>query len=430
VRYGNGGRVKTNSQKVKPLNISEARKKFAAMATCYFLGTFNDNFFKQAVLLLAVTAVHKEFQGYALMMFTLPFVVFAAYAGWLADKFSKRRVVIAAKWMELMAMVAGGIGIVTGSWVLIFTMLAIMGTQATIFSPAINGSIPELYSGNDVVKANGIFRMAVMTAILFGSGVSGFVLDIPGTVFFDVQIGKIILAGVIVAVALLGVMASYAVYSRDAADPKKPFPWKGPFDTIRVLYKLRTDVLLSLVIILDVFIWFAGSIQILLINPLGVEQFNFSKSKTSLLLVAQLLGIGIGGLISSRFTKGSRWYRILIPAGLGMSLCMGLVASVPYLPYELGEITLFASIGCVGLFGGLFMIPLESFIQIRPSSKSKGTVWASANFIIFTGIIVSGSVGNFLNSHFEPTQGFGIMSAFSFLVSLFLVYLFRKGDLK
>jgi len=400
------------------------------MAACYFLGTFNDNFFKQAVLLLAVTTVHKKFQGYALMTFTVPFVILAAYAGWLADRFSKRRVVIAAKWMELTAMVAGGIGVITDSWALIFTMLIIMGTQATIFSPAINGSIPELYSGNDVVKANGIFRMAVMTAILFGSGVSGFILDIPGTVLFDVPKGRVVLACMIVAVALLGVMTSYAVYSRNAADPKKKFPWTGPINTIRVLYNLRTDVLLSLVIILDVFIWFAGSIQILLINPLGVEQFHFSKSKTSLLLVSQLLGIGVGGLISSRFTKGARWYRILIPAGLGMSVCMGLVSIVPTLSPAAGEIILFASIGCVGLFGGLFMIPLESFIQIRPPIKSKGTVWASANFIIFSGIIVSGSVGNLLNAHFQPTQGFGIMGVFSFIVSLFLIFLFRKGDLK
>jgi acyl-[acyl-carrier-protein]-phospholipid O-acyltransferase / long-chain-fatty-acid--[acyl-carrier-protein] ligase len=426
----NGGRVKTSNQKDKPISRSEARKKLAAMAACYFLGTFNDNFFKQAVFTLAVRSDLINNQGHAVEAFTAPFILFAAYAGWLSDKFAKRRIVIAAKWIELIAMVAGGIGIVTGSWIMIYTMLFIMGTQATIFSPAINGSIPELYSGNDVVKANGIFRMVVMIAILLGMGLSGPVYSLQGLMIFDIPKGRIAISLIIIVLALIGVIMSYAVYSRDAAAPKKPFPWFGPLNTLKVLFDIRLDKLLSIVILLDVFIWFAGSVQIQLLNPLGLKQYGFNEIKTGLLIVSQLIGIGVGGLLSSKFTKGERWYRILIPAGFGMSLCMGIISQVPSISMPLGEVVLFAAVGGVGVFGGLFMIPLESFIQIRPAAKNKGTVWASANFLIFLGILLSGPAGNLLNSIFKPTSGYGYLGIFSFVISILVVFLFRKGDHK
>lgn len=420
----------TQSSAQIPESGREVKKHFAAMAGCYFLGTFNDNFFKQAVLLLAVSNQMTQFQGYALMAFTLPFVILASISGWLSDRYSKRHVVIISKWIELTAMTAGAFGIITGSWTLIMVMLFTMGSQAAFFSPAINGAIPELYTGNSVVKANGVFRMSVMVAILLGTGLSGFVQDIPGRSFFDFDKWRLIMAGVIISVAVLGILASYKVFSKGPADPGKPFPWAGPFSTLKVLFDLRRDTLLISVILFDVFIWSAGSIQILLINPMGVLQFGMTKSVTSLLLVAQLIGIGAGGLLSSRFTKGATWYKVIIPAGVGMALFMGFVGLVPFMPQMLQMPLLFVSIGCVGLFGGLFMIPLESFIQIRPSADNKGTVWASANFITFLGILFSGLYGNLLNDIMRPTNGFAVLGLVTLAVTSVAFILFRKGDLE
>src|SRR5512140_1817175 len=136
---------KTDSEMSLKERIRKARGKFAAMAGTYFVGVFNDNFFKQTAMLMAVAAGRSSLQGYATIIFTLPFIVFAAHAGWCADRFSKRSVVIAAKALELTAMIFGALGVFYGNWVLILVMLGIEGVQATIFSPAINGSIPELY---------------------------------------------------------------------------------------------------------------------------------------------------------------------------------------------------------------------------------------------------------------------------------------------
>ena len=125
--------------------IKEARGKFIAMAATYCLGVFNDNYFKQAAMLMAVSAGLSGLQGTATVLFALPFILFSSSAGWLADRFPKRGVVIATKALELAAMLIGAVGVIMTSWTCILAMVFLMGWQSTLFSPALNGAIPELY---------------------------------------------------------------------------------------------------------------------------------------------------------------------------------------------------------------------------------------------------------------------------------------------
>src|SRR5512133_1087842 len=130
--------------------IRKARGKFLAMAVTYSLGAFNDSFFKQAACLLALAGGIGYLQSVVGMVFTLPFIFLAAPAGWLADRFPKRRIVIAAKCLEVTAMLCGAAGICLRNWWLILVMVATMGVHSTIFGPALNGSIPELYPADYV----------------------------------------------------------------------------------------------------------------------------------------------------------------------------------------------------------------------------------------------------------------------------------------
>ena len=154
-----------------------ATRKFAAMAATYALGVFNDNFFKQAACLIAIAIGHTEYQGYAAAVFCLPWLLLAAPAGWMADRFSKRTVVISAKALEVVAMGAGAAGIIMVNWPLIFVMLFLMALQSTIFSPALNGSIPELYPATHVVKANSTVKTVTTCSILVGIILAGIALD-------------------------------------------------------------------------------------------------------------------------------------------------------------------------------------------------------------------------------------------------------------
>lgn len=395
-----------------------------AMAATYALGTFNDNFFKQAVLLLAVAAGMPSMQGYALVIFTAPFLIFAAPAGWLADRFPKRYIVIGAKSLELLAMLAGATGVCYQQWWLIFTMLALMGTQAAIFSPALNGSLPELYPAEYVTRANGVLRLLVTIAILSGVALAGVALDMgKGQALAGVPYGRFVVGMVVIGVAALGLLASFGVPRRAAAAPGVRFPWDGPKRTFSDLWSTRADRLLVATIGADVFIWFAGSLGVLIINPLGKMQYGLSETMTSGLIVAQLVGIAGGGLLAGRFVHGERWYRVMVPAGVGMGVSMLLLAAVPLLPVGAQVPALFALLVLVGVAGGLFLIPAESFIQVRPAADRKGAILAASNFVIFAGILLSGLVSNVLNACLEPTASFGVTGCVALLVCVFL----RRG---
>ena len=143
-------------------------RQTVSLGVSYTLGTFNDNFFKQAILLLAVSMGHTAVQAWGTVLFSLPFVLFSAWAGWLADRYPKCRLVLAAKALEVCAMLAGGWGLLQLHWSGMLAMLFCMGASATLFSPALNGSLPELFAREDVPRVNALFKLATTASILLG----------------------------------------------------------------------------------------------------------------------------------------------------------------------------------------------------------------------------------------------------------------------
>lgn len=409
-----------NSEMPLKERIRKARAKFAAMAGTYFVGVFNDNFFKQTVLLMAVAAGKSRLQGYATVVFTLPFILLAAQAGWFADRFSKRSVVIGAKSLELVAMLFGALGVLYGNWTLILVMLGIEGAQAAIFSPALNGSIPELYPPQYVVTANAVIRMISTAAILAGIAAAGFVLDIKGYLG-HIPLNSLAVSALVIGVSAGGVLISFGVARFPAAAPDARFPWQGPLETLKVLYRTRLDSQLAVAIAANTFFWFIGSLALLILNQLGLSQLKLSNSMTSLLVVAELLGIAAGGLLSIYFTKKTKWYRLPAPAGFIMTVCMLAVTLVPHLDDSIKLFCLFITLAVMGLAAGVYMIPLEAFIQVRPAADCKGATIAAANFAAFSGILLSGPTLNLLNALFiTPANDFAVIAAATLAMSTFL----------
>ena len=406
--------------------IRKGRAKFAAMAGTYFVGGFNDSFFRWAAMLIAVAAGKSEIQGYATIIFFLPFVVFAAQAGWCADRFSKRSVVIAAKVLELAAMIFGAIGILYGDWILILVMLGIEGTQAAIFGPALNGSIPELYPAEYVITANAIIKMISTVAILAGVAAAGFVLDLQGVVG-QWPINHAAVAAVVIGISVCGVLMSFGVAKFPAASPKARFPWRGLIETLKVLYEIRRDSLLAITIAANAFFWFIGSLNLLAIIQLGLSQFGLSNSMTSVLDVAEGVGIAIGGLLSVYFAKRIKWYRLLAPAAAVMAVCMMVVGAVPYFAESAKLACLLVSLTVLGIAGGVFLIPLESFIQVRPAADRKGATIAAANFAAFSGMLLSGPTLNLFNwLAILPSMDFAIMGVMAMAAAILLIFLRKR----
>ncbi|MFH1371251.1 MAG: MFS transporter [Planctomycetota bacterium] len=404
----------------------KTRLKFAAMAAAYSSGNLNDNFFKQSALILAVLSGKAYLQGYATIVFTLPFILFAAYAGFCADRFSKRSMIITAKALELAVMFLVAFAVYSLSWFLMMLSLGLLGLQATLFGPSLNGTIPELYPPHYVPTANAIIRTTVTGSILVGIAAAGFILDINGFVG-NVPVSRIIVVCVVIVVSIIGLAASFGVPKFPAADPNARFPWAGPLNSIKTLFRLRSDSLLTVSVVSSAFFWFIASLQILIVNQLGLAQFGLSAAMTSTLVLIELGGIATGSLLSTLLAKGHKWYRVLVSASGVMAVCMFLMASVPYLPGPVRKPAVVTSLVVLGMAGGLFLIPLASFIQIRPAPDIKGRVIAASSFADFCGISISGVILTLFNKlAIRPSNCFGLMGIMVAMVAIWLFFVLPK----
>lgn len=383
--------------------IKKGRSRFIAMAITYFLGAFNDNFFKQAAMLLAVGAGLSGLQGTATMLFSLPFILFSAYAGWFADRFSKKNVVVGAKFLELAAMVVGAYGIITLNWPCILAMVFIMAAQSALFGPAINGSIPELYPKEYVTTANAVLKLVTTLAILAGIGLAGVALD-QAWFATAIPFGQVLVAIFVLIVSGVGVLVSFGVVKRPAAGTRESFPWLGPLHSLVDLYTVRTDRLLLTAIAGDAFFYFISSIVVLVINVMGLAELALSQTMTSLLVVSLMVGVCVGSFLAAKIASGPQWHTIMGPAVLVMGC--GLVGTFGAIHFA-GEAArlplLIMALVVAGSGGGLFLIPLASFIQLRPRADQKGKIIAVSNFTAFSGIFLSGTCFEVLDAAFTPS---------------------------
>ncbi len=432
-----------NNQDTEHLrHIRHARKHFIAMAGAFALGVFNENFYKSAAAMLAVAAGLTALQSWASLVFTLPFLALAPVTGWLADRFPKRSVVIGAKWMELAAMLAGAVGIcLVGhsplGWPLVFVMLLLIGTQASAFSPALNGSIPELYPEDYVPHANGVLRTVVNLGIMAGTALAGVALSAgekQTCLIPNVPNGQLAVGCIVVVAAVVGLALSYGVVARPAAAPASKFPWEAYRKTFRDLWTMRLDPPLAVAVAATVFIFILGWVEFLVINPLGIDQYKLGKAATGGLLASQLIGIGAGGLLAARLTNRGRWFRMLLPSCALMTGALLAVAAVPHVLAfsRTAQVTaLYLCIGMVGIGGGLFMVPVDSFIQVRPAADRKGSVLAAVNFVVFSGMLLGSLAALPINKYMTPTNGMGLLGISSLLVTLLLIPAVRRwGQVK
>ena len=405
--------------------IRRARGLFAAMVIAYALGVFNDNFFKQVAVLKAQYGGLRWLKGLALGLFALPYLLFSAYAGWLADRFPKRNIIIGTKIWELAAMITGAVGVLTGSWVLIIGMVFMMGFQSAVFGPALNGSIPELYPASYVTQANATLKVFTTVAILLGMVVAGWILSISGTAF-GFPLKHVIVASLAIVVSLVGVGASFGVPRRPAADPTVRIPRAGPIDTVKQLMALRADRLLIRTVLADVYVWSIGALQVMIILGIGQRQLSLTEFGASNLTFAMLVGIAIGGVLAPRLARGENWHRVLAPSALAMGLLALAAPAVMLLPGTAAVWGMAALLTVLGIAGGLFMIPCESFIQVRPPANRKGTVIAATNFGIFAGIVLAGGLSMCLDEILTPTTFFALTGLVSIPVAMWLRLALKK----
>lgn len=378
---------------------SHEKRLLLSMGTCYAMGTFNDNFFKQAALLLAASANLGYIQGVGTVLFALPFVICSAWAGWLADKSPKSSIIVFSKLIELFAMIFGVWALVSMNWTGILLVVFFIGLQSTFFSPALNGTIPENFPSGEVPRINALLKLATTATILLGIALGGLLLDFPEILperFIpggDFGTGRVIVGVSGVLVGLAGVLAAFGIRkSQSIRSSDRPFPWLGPIDSLfHTVECRRTDPALFLTLAGEAFFYTLSSFVLLCINDLGVEELKLGVSLTSLLSVSLMIGVCIGAMIAGRH-EATIWRRHMLPAAAGMVTGVFISSLVRFLPGHIYLVTAYLLLVYLltGICAGMYLIPLVSFIQLRPPETEKGKVLGISNFVAFSGIIMAG----------------------------------------
>lgn len=380
-------------------------RAFWGMTITQLLGAFNDNLFKQLVLLICVDAaaadrLGRDYQPVALALFAIPFVMFSGFAGFLGDRVSKRGIVVLMKVAEIAIMTLGMTAFLLGGmfpgWLLpfLFVVLFLMSTQSAFFGPSKYGILPELFADRDLPQANGIIQMTTFVAIIFGTALAGYGKD-----WFPDRLW--IVSAICMGIALVGTLTSLLIRSTPVAHPGLEFQASALGINRETRGMLRRDKLLLKVLLISSVFWFFGGVMLPATNTFGKIQLGLDNSSTSWLSACMGIGIALGCVVSGKLSHEQIDSRVVRAGSSGMviSLCLLWFLGRRYevlatkLPIaEAAEITefwaRFVMLG-VGFFGGLFIVPLQVFMQARPPEDQKGRMIGAMNLINWIAICFS-----------------------------------------
>ncbi len=372
-----------------------ADRSFWGVTSTQFLGAFNDNVFKQVLLLLFVAVPRRDgtsvdLQPLALLMFALPFVLFSGYAGFLSDRYPKDRVIVVCKVAELAIMVLGigafwfvaSAGLSSVVICVLTVVLFLMGTQSAFFGPSKYGILPELFVERRLPAANGALLMTTFVAIILGSAFAGLL-----TQHFNQQLW---IVGVVCAgIALMGIATAIWIRHLRAADQELQFHADSLWIPKQLRHLLANDrSLLEAVVVTSIF-WTVAALVQPAVNALGRVQLGESYSRTSLLVTTISLGIAAGSLIAGWLSNDRVDWRLLRVGGIGIVASLLALAPASRGAHWLGYHGSLLTLTLLGLFTGLFAIPLQVFLQSRPPMELKGRMIATQNLLNWVGILLS-----------------------------------------
>jgi acyl-[acyl-carrier-protein]-phospholipid O-acyltransferase/long-chain-fatty-acid--[acyl-carrier-protein] ligase len=396
---------------------------FRGMAATQFLGAFNDNLFKQLILLLATPTaaeaaanIGEDRQGWAQFIFASAFLIFSGVAGYIADRFSKQRIVVCCKVAEIGIMFLGVLGFyfygregLSG----LFVVLFLMGIHSAFFGPAKYGILPELIRPSDLPRANGLFLMLTFLAIIFGTALAGLILERAG---HDEWIGSLVCMGI----AVIGTMTALTIRPLSAAQPdlKHSFAAWGIPKEIRDL--LRQDRELFWAIVVVSMFWLVGGIVLPNVNALGKTQLGLDDGKTSVLSACMGVGIAVGCLLGGYLSRGRVNQKVVVGGATGAVIAL-LVMALPgrHNGHFLGFGGSMPVLILVGLFSGMFIVPVQVSLQSRPPRGEKGRMIATMNQFSWIGVILSAVIWEVCVRVLKVT-GWPLSSVFALTAALLL----------
>ena len=355
---------------------------FTYLNITQFLGALNDNIFKMLIVFLLIDIEGIQHTNTILAtagaVFVIPFLVFSQASGTIADRCSKKNIIVITKVMEVVIMASGIIAFAMQSKIGAYAVLFCMATQSTLFSPAKYGIVPEVVSNDRITKANGLLSCFTYIAIIIGTFLASFLTQVTGRNF--------VLAAIFCTlVSLLGAYMSFFIeHTPPAGSRKNPHPF-FLLEIYRTLMRAKKYNHLLTAILGAAYFLFIGTFVQLNIIPFTIQSLGGTDVEGGYLFLLMALGIGVGSMLAGKLS-GKEVELGLIPlGGIGIAVCSFLLNTLS----SSSMITIAILVIILGMFGGLYLVPFESFIQVASPNKHRGQTIAAGNFVSFSGVLVA-----------------------------------------
>ncbi|MBS7663258.1 MFS transporter [Pseudomonas lalucatii] len=377
------------------------KRRFLPFFLTQLLGAFNDNIFKQSLILailykLSSGADKSLLVNLCALLFILPFFLFSALGGQFGEKFAKDSLIRAIKFAEILIMLAGAAGVLLDSLPLMLAVLFCMGTQSALFGPVKYSILPQHLREEELVGGNALVEMGTFLAILAGTIGAGIIM--ASSAYAE------IVAGSVVVVAVLGYLASRAIPRAHAALPELQLDWNILRQSWRImrLGLAEQPVSVSRSLLGNSWFWFLGAIYLTQIPAYAKDWLHGDESVVTLILTVFSLGIGLGSMLCERMS-GHKVEIGLVPFGsIGLTLFGVLLwwhsdgfvqGAEPHdwlalLGHGQAWWVLAAILG-IGLFGGFYIVPLYALIQARTVEHERARVIAANNILNALFMVVS-----------------------------------------
>lgn len=372
---------------------------FWSLMFTQFQGAFSDNALRWLVIFPVLASVSlseadkQSFASQASLLFALPFLLFSSIGGWMADRFSKRSVMIGVKIAEIGIMLFAAAALAWDKQTMPLAAICLMGIHSTFFAPAKYGVMPEVLPASKLSRGNGILELLTFVGIILGTFAGGWLAE--GLAGREGWSG-ILLA----ALAALGLFASRGIAKVPAADPGRKLNLNVIGEIWGNLRVMKSDRDLWRANLGHTAFYFVATLVQINLALYAQKIFHLKPTEQAWLQAALSLGIGVGSLLAGRLSQDRIEYGLIAP-GAALMAVAGVWLGWPGV--TLSGFT--AGLSLLGLGGGLFIVPIVSVLQDRPSAQTKGAVQGAASWLSWVGIAAAAVTQTLLSGPAQLSYG-------------------------
>lgn len=420
-------------------------RRFLPLFLTQFLGAFNDNVFKNAlIILITFTAVEQSALSPQIMItiaagiFILPFFLFSAIAGQLADRHDKARLIRIIKTIEIVLMLGAALGFYLQSTGLLMLILFLMGTQSAFFGPIKYGILPDQLEKNELIGGNALIDSSTFVSILLGT--------ICGGLLIMMDNGALIISCLVITVSVLGLVSSFSIPATQPVDATLKVNYNFLFETFAIIQQAHQHPVIFRSILGISWFWLFGASFLSQFPTFAKDVIGGNEQVVTLFLATFTVGIAIGALLCNRLLKGEI-AATYVPLGIiGMTL---FTVDLYFASNSLTDVSPAVLIGAgeylqslthwrilidllgISICGGIYIVPLYAIIQDRAELSHMSRTFAATNILNALFMVVSAlAISMMLARDYTVVQIFLTIAAVNGLMAVYIATLLPRSLVK